>query len=102
MADQDRDYPSPLREPTQYNGKLVKKRPWEEPPRSGVDYPEFQLNDTASRDYEAKDKVWVEGCHPCRSGLDHFAGQPGLYQNRIVQTCIIPVFANATEMTQNF
>ncbi|MCG7989392.1 MAG: hypothetical protein JAZ20_03430 [Candidatus Thiodiazotropha weberae] len=47
-------YPSPLRIPTKYTGKLTKKRPYKEPPRNGEEYPTAKLRGLASNDYDAE------------------------------------------------
>ncbi|MEW8683047.1 MAG: hypothetical protein AB2536_14185 [Candidatus Thiodiazotropha endolucinida] len=47
-------YPSPLRKPTKYTGKLAKKRPYREPPRNGEEYPTAKVRGLASNDYDAE------------------------------------------------
>ncbi|MCG7949129.1 MAG: hypothetical protein N0C84_22585 [Candidatus Thiodiazotropha taylori] len=53
-------YPSPLRIRTKYKGKLVKKRPYSEPPRSGEEFPTAKLRGLASNDYDAEIHDYAE------------------------------------------
>ncbi len=59
MNNKDHSYPNPIVDTVVYKGKLSKKRPWDEPPRPGDEYPELQVNGTASQDYAADYDAWV-------------------------------------------
>lgn len=47
-------YLSPLQKRIKYKGKLAKKRPYSEPPRSGEEYPTAKLRGLASSDYDTE------------------------------------------------